>query len=45
VWYSTGLFAVPVRWVLIRDPQKEFKTQAFSVLTLELIRRRSSVGL
>jgi hypothetical protein len=28
VWYSTGLFAVPVRWVLIRDPQKEFKTQA-----------------
>jgi hypothetical protein len=28
VWYSTGLFAVPVRWVLIRDPHKEFKTQA-----------------
>jgi hypothetical protein len=28
VWYSTGLPAVPVRWVLIRDPQKEFKTQA-----------------
>jgi hypothetical protein len=28
VWYSTGLFAVPVRWVLVRDPQKEFKTQA-----------------
>jgi hypothetical protein len=28
VWYSTGLFAVPVRWVLIRDPQREFKTQA-----------------
>jgi hypothetical protein len=25
--HSTGLFAVPVRWVLIRDPQKEFKTQ------------------
>jgi hypothetical protein len=21
VWYSTGLFAVPVRWVLVRDPQ------------------------
>jgi hypothetical protein len=21
VWYSTGLFAVPVRWVLIRDPE------------------------
>jgi hypothetical protein len=28
VWCSTGLPAVPVRWVLIRDPQKEFKTQA-----------------
>jgi hypothetical protein len=28
VWYSTGLFAVPVRWVLIRDPEGEFKTQA-----------------
>ena len=28
VWYSTGLFAVPLRWVLVRDPQREFKTQA-----------------
>jgi hypothetical protein len=28
VWYSTGLFAVPVRWVLIRDPRGDFKTQA-----------------
>jgi hypothetical protein len=28
VWYSTGLFAVPVRWVLVRDPQDQFKTQA-----------------
>jgi DDE superfamily endonuclease len=28
VWYSTGLFAVPVRWVLIHDPHGEFKTQA-----------------
>jgi hypothetical protein len=28
VWYSTGLPAVPLRWVLIRDPQKEFKPQA-----------------
>jgi hypothetical protein len=28
VWYSTGLFAVPVRWVLVRDPQAQFKTQA-----------------
>ncbi len=28
VWYSTGLPAVPIRWVLVRDPQGEFKTQA-----------------
>jgi hypothetical protein len=28
VWYSTALFAVPVRWVMVRDPQGQFKTQA-----------------
>jgi hypothetical protein len=28
VWYSTGLFAGPLRWVLVRDPQGQFKTQA-----------------
>ena len=28
VWYSTGLPAVPLRWVLIRDPKEEFETQA-----------------
>ncbi len=28
VWYSTGLPAVPLRWVLIRDPRAEFATQA-----------------
>jgi hypothetical protein len=28
VWYSTGLYAVPLRWVLVRDLQGEFKTQA-----------------
>jgi hypothetical protein len=28
IWYSTGLPAVPLRWVLIRDPQEEFDTQA-----------------
>jgi hypothetical protein len=28
VWHSTGLPAVPLRWVLIRDPQAEFRTQA-----------------
>jgi hypothetical protein len=28
VWHSTGLPAVPLRWVLIRDPQEEFDAQA-----------------
>ena len=28
VWHSTGLPAVPLRWVLIRDPQGEFETRA-----------------
>jgi hypothetical protein len=28
VWYSTGLPTVPIRWVLIRDPEGGFKTQA-----------------
>jgi hypothetical protein len=35
VWYSTGLFAVPgfASWVLIRDAQKEFRTQALLLCT------------
>lgn len=28
MWYSTSLPAVPLRWVLIRDPGEEFGTQA-----------------
>ena len=28
VWYHTGLPPVPLRWVLIRDPQEQFATQA-----------------
>lgn len=35
VWYSTGLFAVPLRWVLVRDPEGEFKTQAILCTNLE----------
>jgi len=35
VWYSTGLFAVPVRWVLVRDPEGEFNTQALLCTNLE----------
>ena len=35
VWYSTALFAVPVRWVLIHDPRGEFKTQALLCTDLD----------
>jgi hypothetical protein len=28
VWYHTGLPPVPIRWVLIQDPQAWFQTQA-----------------
>ena len=35
VWYSTGLPAVPVRWVLIRDPKEEFKPQALLCTDLD----------
>jgi hypothetical protein len=35
VWYSTGLPGVPVRWVLIRDPQGEFKAQALLCTDLD----------
>jgi len=28
IWYSMGLPALPPRWVLIRDPEGEFETQA-----------------
>jgi hypothetical protein len=30
-----GLFAVPVRWVLMRDPKGEFKTQALLCTDLD----------
>jgi len=35
VWYSTGLFAVPIRWVLIRDPEGAFKAQALLCTDLD----------
>jgi hypothetical protein len=45
VWYSTGLPAVPVRWVLIRDPEGGFEPQALLCIpTSRPIRTRSSPG-
>lgn len=35
VWYHAGKPAVPIRWVLIRDPQGEFETQALLCTKLE----------
>jgi hypothetical protein len=29
VWYKRGFTPVPIRWVLVRDPQGEFEPQAF----------------
>ena len=29
VWYHSGMPVVPLRWVLVRDPQRKFKPQAF----------------
>lgn len=35
VWYSTGFPPVPIRWVLIRDPQQQFTTQALLCTDLD----------
>lgn len=35
LWYSTGLPAVPIRWVLIRDPEGKFETQALLCTDLD----------
>lgn len=29
VWYHTGHSVLPIRWVIVRDPKRIFKTQAF----------------
>jgi hypothetical protein len=29
VWFHAGLPVVPLRWVLVRDPDRQFKPQAF----------------
>jgi len=43
VWYRSGQDPLPIRWVLIRDPQGHFKTQALlstdlSVTPLQIIK-------
>lgn len=34
-WYHTGMVPVPIRWVLVRDPQGKFQTQALLCTTLD----------
>ena len=36
VWYRVGLPVVPIRWILIRDPQQEFRSQALLSTDLEI---------
>jgi len=36
LWYHAGLAAVPIRWVLVRDPEEEFDAQAFLSTNLEV---------
>jgi hypothetical protein len=35
VWYHAGMPVVPIRWVLIRDPQAKFSTQALLSTNVE----------
>ncbi len=43
LWYHTGLPAVPVRWVLIRDPEERFATQALLCTDLTVTPAQISV--
>jgi DDE superfamily endonuclease len=36
LWYHAGLPAVPIRWVLVRDPEEEFDAQAFLSTNVEV---------
>jgi DDE superfamily endonuclease len=44
VWHSTGLPAVPMRWVLIRDPRGEFATPRLCCAPTSMRIRRGSSG-
>jgi hypothetical protein len=37
VWYRVSLPVVPLRWVLIRDPQQQFRTQALLCTDQEIV--------
>jgi hypothetical protein len=35
IWYHTGMPPLPIRWVLIRDPQGKFRSQALLCTDLQ----------
>src|SRR3982751_993992 len=37
VWYRVGLPVAPLRWILIRDPQQQFRPQALLSTDLEVV--------
>jgi DDE superfamily endonuclease len=37
VWYRVGLPVVPLRWILIRDPQQQFRPQALLSTDLDVV--------
>jgi hypothetical protein len=37
VWYRVGLPVVPLRWILIRDPEQQFRPQALLSTDLEVV--------
>jgi hypothetical protein len=36
VWYHSGKPAVPIRWVIVRDPHKKFQTQSLLCTDLDI---------
>ena len=44
VWYRVGLPVVPIRWILIRDPQEKFRTQALLSTNLDLNQTTEGAG-
>jgi DDE superfamily endonuclease len=37
VWFHSGHPALPIRWVLVRDPKKRFKTQALLCTDINIV--------
>jgi len=44
VWYKTGMPLVPIRWVLIQEPEGKFETQALLCTDLAATQDKSYNG-